>query len=80
VRQTDSERLELALTLRGVEREYGIPRPTARRAIADGKLRASRPGPARTVFVLREDLHAWLRACAMSPDRADSRADAEARP
>lgn len=67
--------LPLTLTLRGVEREFGIPRPTLRHAIASGQLHAAHPGPSRTFYVLREDVLDWLRRCAVAPECCESGPD-----
>jgi hypothetical protein len=52
---------KLALSASGVEREYGIGRVVIVNAVRSGELPASRLG-AKRLFILREDLEAWVRS------------------
>lgn len=52
-------RLRRALTLRGIEREYGISRHFAGRLVREGAFPALRRG--RSLLVLREDFEGWWR-------------------
>jgi excisionase family DNA binding protein len=47
------------LSVDGAAAEAGVSVDTIRRAYRSGALRAFRPGGARRIVILREDLHAW---------------------
>jgi hypothetical protein len=55
-----------ALSVRGIEREYGVSRTRVMEAIRAGEVAASRLG-SRRYSVLRTDFEAWLRRQAIRP-------------
>ena len=54
------------LSLRGVERDYGIPRAVASKAIADGGFPAYRLKK-RRYLIFRTDVENWIRRHAVRP-------------
>ncbi len=70
---TDLEPSRASLTLRGVEREYGIARPYVSELVRRGEIPGIRRG--RAIRVLRADVESWWRREAA---RTASRAEAVA--
>lgn len=68
---TDLEPGRAALSLRGVEREFGLSRPFVAELVRTGELAGIRRG--RAIKVLRSDVEAWWRRQA---ERERSRAQA----
>lgn len=62
---------QLALSCRGIQRQYGIDRRRIASAIASGDLPASRLG-VRRLLILRADFEAWLRGHAVHRSVAHS--------
>jgi excisionase family DNA binding protein len=66
---------ERALSIRGINREYGVGRGTVTKAIRAGELPACQLGPRRFI-ILRRDFESWLHKQAVRPsDFAAARVD-----